>query len=52
MITALTASPVELSPVRASRHIFELDLGGVADVAQAASEEGSTDTKPTREVTR
>jgi hypothetical protein len=35
-----------LNPVRVSRRIVDLDLGGGADVAQAASEEGFTDTKP------
>jgi uncharacterized OsmC-like protein len=38
------------NPVRVSRHMTDLDLGGGADVAQAASEEGSTDTETTQEV--
>ena len=47
---AHSVSLLALKPVRASRHISNPDLGGGADVAQAAWEEGSTNTTTTSEV--
>jgi uncharacterized OsmC-like protein len=41
---AHSVSLLALKPVRASRHTSHPDLGGGADVAQAPSEEGSTNT--------
>ena len=47
---AQSVSLLALKPVRASRHTSHPDLGGGADVAQAAWEEGSTNTTTTSEV--
>ena len=48
---AHSVSLLALKPVRASRHTSNPDLGGGADVAQAASEERFTNTTMTQEVT-
>ena len=48
---AHSVSLLALKPVRASRHTSNPDLGGGADVAQAASEERFTNTTTTQEVT-
>jgi ABC-type multidrug transport system ATPase subunit len=45
-------SLLALKPVRASRHTSHPDLGGGADVAQAAREEGSTNIPTTEEVSK
>jgi hypothetical protein len=45
-------SLLALNPVRASRHISDPDLGGGADVAHAAKEEGSTNTSTTQEISK
>jgi arsenite methyltransferase len=49
---AHSVSLLVLKPLRASRHTSHPDLGGGADVAQAASEEGSTNTTTTQEVSK
>jgi arsenite methyltransferase len=49
---AHSVSLLALKPLRASRHTSHPDLGGGADVAQAASEEGSTNTTTTQEVSK
>ena len=49
---AHSVSVLALKPVRASRHTSHPDLGGGADVAEAAREEGSTDTNTTEETSR
>jgi arsenite methyltransferase len=49
---AQSRSLLALKPIRASRHTSHPDLGGGADVAQAASEEGSTNTTATQEVSQ
>jgi SAM-dependent methyltransferase len=47
---ARSVSLLALRPLRASRHTSHPDLGGGADAAQAASEEGSINTTTTEEV--
>lgn len=47
---AHSVSLLALKPIRASRHISTPDLGGGADSAHAAWEEGSTNTTTTQEV--
>jgi hypothetical protein len=47
-----SVSLLALEPVRASRHTSRPDLGGGADAAQAAREEGSTNTTRTEEVSK
>jgi arsenite methyltransferase len=49
---AHSISLLATKPVRASRHPSHPDLGDGADVAQAASEEGSTNTTTTQEVAK
>jgi arsenite methyltransferase len=49
---AQSVSLLALKPVRASRHTSHPDLGGGADAAQAAREEGLTNTKTTEEVSK
>jgi hypothetical protein len=49
---AHSVSLLALKPVRASRHTSRPDLGGGTDVAQAAREEGSTNTTKTQEVSK
>jgi SAM-dependent methyltransferase len=49
---AHSISLLALNPVRASRHPSHPDLGDGADVAQAASEEGSLNTTTTEEVSQ
>ena len=49
---AHSVSLLALKPVRASRHTSHPDLGGGADVAQAAREEGSTNPTTTEEVSK
>ena len=49
---AHSISLLALSPVRASRHASRPALGDGADVARAASEEGSTNTTTTQEVSK
>jgi hypothetical protein len=49
---AQSRSLLALKPIRAFRHTSHPDLGGGADVAQAASEEGSTHTTATQEVSQ
>jgi hypothetical protein len=47
-----SVSVLALEPVRAFRHTSHPDLGGGADVAQAAREEGSRNTATTEEVSK
>jgi hypothetical protein len=49
---AHSVSVLALKPVRAFRHASHPDLGGGADVAQAAREEGSSNTTTTEEVSK
>ena len=49
---AHSISLLALQPVRASRHTSRPDLGGGADAARAAQEEGSTTPKKTEEVSK
>ena len=49
---AQSVSLLALKPLRASRHTSRPNLGGGADAAQAASEEGSTNTTTTQEVSK
>ena len=49
---AQSVSLLALKPLRAPRHTSHPDLGGGADVAQAASGEGSTNTTTTQEVSK
>jgi len=49
---AHSVSLLAVKPLRASRHTSHPDLGGGADVAEAASEEGSTNTTTTQEVSK
>jgi SAM-dependent methyltransferase len=49
---AQSVSLLALKPLRVFRHASHPDLGGGADVAQAASEEGSTNTTTTQEVSK
>jgi SAM-dependent methyltransferase len=49
---AHSISLLALKPVRVSRHPSRPDLGDGADVARAASEEGSTNTTTTQEVSQ
>ena len=49
---AHSISLLALKPVRASRHTSQPDLGGGADAARAAREEGSTNTTTTEEVSK
>jgi SAM-dependent methyltransferase len=49
---ALVAAKTALEPVRACRHTSDPDLGGGADVAQAARQEGLTNTATTEEVSK
>jgi arsenite methyltransferase len=49
---AHSISLLALNPVRAARHPSSPDLGDGADVARAASEEGSTNTTTTQEVSQ
>jgi SAM-dependent methyltransferase len=49
---AHSISLLALAPIRSSRHASDPDLGDGADVAQAASEEGSTNTTTTQEVSQ
>jgi arsenite methyltransferase len=49
---AHSVSLIALKPLRASRHTSHPDLGGGADVAHAAREEGSTNTTRTEEVSK
>jgi hypothetical protein len=49
---AQSVSLLALKPVRASRHTSNPDLGGGADVAQAAREEGLTNPTTTEEVSK
>jgi hypothetical protein len=50
--TSPGVSLLALKPVRASRHTSHPDLGGGADAAHAAREEGSTNTTRTEEVSK
>jgi arsenite methyltransferase len=49
---AHSISLLALNPIRASRHASHPNLGDGADVARAASEEGSTNTTTTQEVSQ
>jgi arsenite methyltransferase len=49
---AHSVSLLALKPLRASRHTSHPNLGGGADAAQAASEEGPINTKTTQEVSK
>jgi arsenite methyltransferase len=49
---AQSVSLLALRPLRASRHTSHPDLGGGADAARAAREEGSTNTTTTEEVSK
>jgi hypothetical protein len=49
---AYSVSLLAVKPVRASRHTPHPDLGGGADVAEAAGGEGSTNTTKTEEVSK
>ena len=49
---AHSISLLALTPLRVSRHASRPDLGDGADVARAASEEGSTNTTTTQEVSQ
>jgi arsenite methyltransferase len=49
---AQSVSLLALKPLRASRHTSHPDLGGGADAARAAPEEGSTNTTTTEEVSK
>jgi arsenite methyltransferase len=49
---AKSVSLLALRPLRASRHTSHPDLGGGADAARAAREEGSTNTTTTEEVSK
>jgi hypothetical protein len=49
---AYSMSLLAVKPVRASRHTRHPDLGGGADVAEAAGGEGFTNTTKTEEVSK